>query len=183
MFTGCEPSTTEVLLIHDAEGDSMHNLEFAKFAKQFQTITNIIRTLEYVAIQPLQDFNLDHTVMQIKDTVIQPLHALNRVQECQFNVMAKNFVSDVIISENKSTGIIFIVDSVQSNDLFYTLFRNVADIDPRIKLYRVMQDASTTFELSDRITNVSDVIVKRWKTLTVVGADYFPEFCQGIVSY
>ncbi|XP_053398506.1 uncharacterized protein LOC123558066 isoform X2 [Mercenaria mercenaria] len=175
---GCEENENEVLLLYDSESTYMQKLDVYNFAKQFSTATNTIRTLSFVVVRPLQDFNLGDIVLQITDTVMQPMVALNRIQECQYNVMAKNFIRYIKLSAEKTRGLIYIQDDNDvSKTLFNTLFGKVNLADLNLTIYRIMERRANDFT-EESMSQVSDVFVKRWSILNAMGAEFFPEFCR-----
>lgn len=175
--TGCEENDNEVIVMYSADSKFLQKLDIHGFAKQFKTETNIVRLLKFVTTQPLQDFNLEYKVLQITDTEIQPMSALNRIQECKYKINARNFLMEIGFSANKSRGILYI--GYHTDSFFTTIFRNVIPDGLNLTMYRVMEIPKAGLKI-DSIPHVTDVLIRRWSLLDTIGAEYFPDICTGL---
>jgi hypothetical protein len=177
-FKGCESSDNEILIIYDEESSDGPDID--KFARQFSTRTNIVRSLGYKASKPLQPFGITDYFLEIRDKEVDAT-GIGSLFECKYNIKARKLLKSVRFTNDGNKGIILIENSETSKLLTSEIFGNVSLLGPEFKTYRLSENFNVTVDNRDETKKefVKDVRVKRWQILNDVGAEYFNELCNG----
>ncbi|XP_045163896.2 uncharacterized protein LOC123528233 [Mercenaria mercenaria] len=177
---GCEPLQNEVLILYE-KGTSEESY-ISQFSRQFYTATSIVRTLSFEVSRPLRTFGIDSTQILVTDRQIDQRGDTTWLPECKFKIMSKDFLKSVKFTKNGTKGFIYIQNSATSKEVADEIFSNLDYLIGDHKLYRVTQELHIDYDSESVVPKVIPVRVKRWKTLTATGAEYFSDVCKGLYN-
>ncbi|XP_053381975.1 G-protein coupled receptor GRL101-like [Mercenaria mercenaria] len=173
---GCDASQSETLIMYE-KGTAEESF-ISQFSRQFYTPTSIVRILQFESSKPLKSFGIDSTRIHVTDRQIDQRGDVTRFPKCNFKVMSRDFLKSVKFTMNGTKGLIYIQNSPASKEVADEMFANLDDLVGDVFLYSVTQDLNTTFDNQIAVPKITPVRVRRWKTLTAVGAEYFSALCK-----
>lgn len=163
-----------MIIIHEDSSDRGPNI--LKLAKQLYTSNSIVRSLMYKSVQLLKGIPFKHRLLQIKDKEIYPNLLIDREYECEYKVLANEFLDSVQFTKPISRSLIFIQSSSESHIIANLMFANISR-KPEFTIYRIIESHSNSE--TGAFPYIIDARVQNWKILSTLAARYLPEVCTG----
>lgn len=178
--TACTNQDKEVfILVEDTLDQTDSKTAAEKLSEQLYSSDSNIRLLYYKTQTPLNDFGIEHRLLEIREELLQ---LRNRKAECTYNIMARNFLGSLEFKRN-TKGVIFIEDGQVSSKVAELMFKNVSQT--YLRIYRVLKDVKNSLRArkTDVYSFVKDIHISRWSEFFSIGYRRFPEICYGKCFY
>ncbi|XP_060591965.1 uncharacterized protein LOC132746737 [Ruditapes philippinarum] len=170
---GCDDSEREVLIVFE-KGD-VRGPDLEMLVKQLHSPKSIIRSIKYSSYVLSEGIAFTHRMLNILDKELKPFEFIDRNYECEYKILANDFLASIPFTQNFERTILYIQSSPMSEKIGELMFGNITE-NPNITIYRIM-------ELSDVIEKnefnfVIDVRVSHWKIFSSLASRYLPGLCK-----
>ena len=141
---------------------------------------NTVRILNYETRHPFVAYSLNKIQLEINDKQVQPFNVVKRLEECRYKTLAEDFIRSVMSFKNSSRkGLIFLDTDEETKSVARELFQKFNDKTDDLAVYRIQEVAKIRKNVKNEFPFVTDVFIRRWNSLTGVGAEYFSHLCTG----
>ncbi|XP_045167449.2 uncharacterized protein LOC123530741 [Mercenaria mercenaria] len=175
---GCEDTETEVLILH--EEHAIRGPDITKLSKQLYTPNSIIRMLSIKSARLPEEIPQIYRLLQIKDKEFKSRELIDRNYECEYQILANEFLKSIKFTHREKKAILFIQSSPESEKIATLMFGNITKM-PEVTIYRALESPSSTFK-RQALPSVIDVVVKNWNTLSSSAVRYLPQICREAFS-
>ncbi|XP_053400492.1 uncharacterized protein LOC123556838 [Mercenaria mercenaria] len=177
---GCLDAEREIVVLVNDRFYAVNARIVDGFARQFHSPGSTVRILKFNIRNPWHFWGLHYVHLQIKDQVSPPIGVTNRLEDCELKIFAPSLVQTLRYSESKIKGLIFLEGMKEDRKVADSLFTNLTNEQrPDLNVYRLKEVSNSTSLGRNEFKVVTDVVVPRWKVLTFIGAEFFPELCKG----
>ncbi|XP_053408268.1 G-protein coupled receptor GRL101-like [Mercenaria mercenaria] len=174
---GCTIANNEIVILVYQQFYNSHTTIVDNFAKQFYNLNTTVRIIRYETKRPLVAFSLNKIQLHINDEQLQPFSVVNRIEKCEYRMMAEHLINSLRFSETAIKGIIFLDTDPETVNVAKEIFRSVSHVKHDLTIYRIREMPNIDIKVTNDFPHVTDVVIRRWKTLTAIGADYFSQLC------
>lgn len=178
VYLGCEDDEREVVIIYEDSDD--RGPDISKLARQLYTQNSIVRSLKYKSTILPQGIPFEHRLLRVKDKEINPFQLLDRDYECEYKVLANEFLNTLRFSKHGKRGIIFIQSSLESEEIAKLMFTNITK-PPDFAIYRASEEPAPVLKRRE-FPYVTDVPFKNWRIMSSLAARYLPDLCTGTIT-
>ena len=104
---------------------------------------------------------------------------MKRLEECQYKILAENFITSVQFLNSYTKGLIFLDTDDEAKLVAGEIFEAFRTKTNDLNVYRIQEVPTMLKDIKKEYRFVTNVFVRRWKSLSAIGAEFFPRLCAG----